>query len=117
METSIIIEGLSIFARHGVEVQERMVGNEFEIDLTLVFGASRAMLSDAVEYTISYADVIEDIKEVMCQRSDLLEHVAGRIVEMIKKKYPTVKSGILVLYKVHPPVSAQLRRVGFKVSW
>ena len=37
MKATIVIDGLRIRARHGVLPQERVVGNEFEVSLSLVY--------------------------------------------------------------------------------
>ncbi len=117
METSIVIEGLKIFARHGVLEQERRVGNTFEVDLCLNFDATKAMASDAVGDTVNYARVIELVNEVMAVPSDLLEHVAARIRDAVCGGFPEITSGKIALYKIHPPLSVQLGRVGFVLKW
>ena len=117
MQTSIIIEGLKIFARHGVLEQERRVGNVFELDIRLYFDAARAMESDNVEHTVNYARVIDIVNATMDQPSNLLEHAAARIRQNICNEFPEITSGSIALYKIHPPLSAQLSRTGFILNW
>ena len=117
MQTSIIIEGLKIFARHGVLEQERRVGNSFELDIRLDFDASQAMESDMVDHTVNYARVIEIVSNTMAVPSNLLEHAAARIRRDICAEFPAITSGRIALYKIHPPLSAQLARTGFILNW
>ena len=117
MSESIVIEGLRIHARHGVLPQERRVGNVFEIDLRLDFDATAAMTTDRVESTVNYAEVVEVVEREMAVPSDLLEHVAGRIRTAICHHFPQITSGRLALYKIHPPMKAQLGRIGFIINW
>ena len=114
---SIKIEGLKIYANHGVLKQERTVGNMFEIDATLYFDGSEAMQSDSVEATINYADVIELISKEMKTPSQLLENATYLIYRAISERYPQIGSGTITLYKIHPPLSAEIKRVGFTFSW
>lgn len=117
MHTSIVIEGLRIFARHGVLDQERRVGNDFELDIRLFFDASEAMMSDDVAHTINYARVIDIIKSSMAEPSRLLEHATARIKQNLCAEFPAITSGSIALYKIHPPLSAQLGRTGFILNW
>lgn len=114
---SILIEGLRIHARHGVLPQERTVGNLFELDIRLYFNAHKAMESDLVEETVNYAKVIDLVKDVMEEPSALLEHVAGRIRQAVCSEFPVISGGSISIYKIHPPVNAELGRVGFQLQW
>ena len=117
MHSSIVIEGLRIFARHGVLEQERRVGNEFELDIRLDFDASRAMDSDDVNHTVNYARVIDIVNSAMANPANLLEHAAANIRNEILNEFPQITSGKIALYKIHPPLSAQLARTGFILNW
>lgn len=114
---SIEIEGLMIFARHGVLPQERTVGNMFEVSLSLTFPCTYAMRTDRVDLTINYADVIEIIRQEMNFPSKLLENVAYRIYQTLTMRYPQITGGRVAIYKTQPPISAELKKVGFAFSW
>ncbi len=58
-QSSIVIDGLRIMARHGVWPQETTVGNMFEVSVRLDFDAAGAMMADNFGLTVSYAEVIE----------------------------------------------------------
>ncbi len=113
----ISIEGLRIFARHGVAAQETTVGNTFEVTVQLEFNCEQAMQSDSLDRTINYAAVVDLIKQEMAQPSKLLENVALRIYENITSHYPLVCGGSIAIYKLQPPIEAELDRVGFCFSW
>ena len=76
MTTSVYIDKLRIFARHGVLPQERTVGNTFEVSVRLDFNALRAMISDSIDDTVNYAEAVEIIRGEMSMPSQLLENVA-----------------------------------------
>ncbi len=114
----ITIDSLTIHARHGVLDQERQVGNEFIVDITLdVPGSSAAEHSDALENTVNYAEVVEIVRDQMKIPSKLLEHVAGRIRRAICHHYPMVSGGSVTIKKPAPPIAAQIGYVAYTTTW
>ena len=77
----IYIKGARFRACIGVSELEREVGNDYVADLRLRYHIGKAMLTDDVNDTISYADVYDTVKEIMQQPAKLLEYVAHRIAE------------------------------------
>ena len=59
----IVLKDLRFHARHGVGAQETLVGNEFTLDLRLRTDLARAVETDDVNDTLSYADVFEAVKD------------------------------------------------------
>lgn len=55
----VLLRGLLFHAHHGVLPAERTLGQKFELDLALSVDLRAAGASDALEDTISYADVYE----------------------------------------------------------
>ena len=117
MNYYITIKQLKVYAYHGVGSQEACVGNTFEIDATLEVSRPRAIDTDAIAHTINYADIVEIIKSEMKVRSLLLEHVAGRIRQHLTASFPAIMGGRITIWKLCPPISAELDRVGFTISW
>lgn len=102
----IFLDKVKLFARHGVAEQETVVGSMFIIDLKLKVDFSRALISDKLEYTVSYADVYETVKEEMEIPSKLLEHVAGRITRRLFNQFSEIERIELRLTKQNPPMGA-----------
>lgn len=99
---------MRFYAYHGVGAQERKVGNQFLVDLTLTAPLEAAMESDRLEDTINYAEIYEVVKREMRIPSQLLEHVAGRIVKALHHQFPQAKSVEITLSKVNPPFGGDL---------
>ena len=55
----VLLRGLLFHAHHGVLPAERTLGQKFELDLALSVDLRAAGASDALEDTISYAEVYE----------------------------------------------------------
>lgn len=108
MKSEIILKDMHFFACHGLLPQESVVGNEFVVNLTLEVDITQAMQSDDVADTVNYAKVYEVVRFEMQQRSNLLEHVAGRIAQHLLKDFPTLLSVDLLLEKLNPPMGADI---------
>ncbi|MDE6464161.1 MAG: dihydroneopterin aldolase [Muribaculaceae bacterium] len=114
---TIEIDGLRIQANHGVETQETIVGNTFEVSVKLRFDAEHAMRTDRIDLTLNYADIVALVREEMKFPSKLLEHVVFRIYQNITHRYTQVSGGEISVYKLNPPIPAELNRVGFTFRW
>ena len=111
----IIIRGLRLYAYHGVMPQERAVGAYFTIDATIAADFTRAMYTDELEGTISYADIFDTIKQEMAIPSRLVEHAAARIADAILANFPTAHSARITLIKENPPMGADCKGAGVEV--
>ena len=113
----IRMEGMKFYAFHGVLPQENLVGANYYIDLKLKTDFSRAAETDALEGTVSYADIYASVKEEMDMPSKLLEHVCQRIALRIFKDFPTIEAIDICLFKENPPMGACAKRIGVGVHY
>ena len=111
----IHLENILFFAHHGVATQETIVGNEFYINLRLKVDFAHAITTDAVEDTVSYADVYTLLKEEMGIPSKLLEHVCGRIAERLFRDFPAIEEVEIKLSKRNPPMGADIDAAGVEM--
>lgn len=109
MTIQITLDAMKFYAYHGVEAQERKVGNTFVADLVLSAPIEEAVKSDAIENTINYATIYEVVKREMAIPSNLLEHVAGRILTALKDAFPELLAIELRLAKMNPPLGGDVR--------
>lgn len=102
-------------AFHGVLPQERRVGGDFEVTLRIGYPWQQAMETDAVGDTLDYAAAYRLVVREMAQPSQLLEHVAGRIVKALLHDFPLITSIDLWLKKVCPPMGADCEGAGVEL--
>ncbi|MDL2257415.1 dihydroneopterin aldolase [Bacteroidales bacterium OttesenSCG-928-I14] len=100
---------MNFFAFHGVMEQEKKVGNVFTVDLSLHLDLSAAVESDDLNDTINYATIYEIVKQEMETASNLLEHLAGRIIKAIKANFPQIEGIEITLAKRRPPFAADIK--------
>ena len=110
--SGITLKGIHLFAHHGVLPQERAVGAYFTLNLRIQTDFSRALATDDLAGTISYADVFEVVKAEMAVPSQLLEHVAGRICQALFDRFPAAEAIHLELLKENPPMGADCAGAG-----
>lgn len=115
IHSCIYLNGIRIYAYHGVSPQETNIGNEFRIDLKLKANLCKAIQTDQVEDTISYADVYKVLKEEMCIPSKLLEHICGRLIQRLFKEFPEIEEIEIKLAKRNPPMGADIDSAGIEM--
>ena len=107
MTTTLLIQGLRLQARHGVTPAEREHPQWFRIDLEAEVDCTEAMQTDDLSGTVSYADLYALLRREMDQPSCLLEHVAARILQALRRDYPSLGRIRLRLLKEAPPVEGR----------
>lgn len=116
-ESFIFINGAHFYAYHGVEELERAVGGSFTVSVRVGYDVSKALATDNVGDTISYARVYKTVSHEMAIPSCLLEHVAGRIEKALKAEFPDITSLSLRIMKDNPPMGAQCGGAGVDVTY
>lgn len=106
-------------AFHGVVEQERRVGNDFEVTVEIFYPFEKALYTDNLQDTADYSLLYAIVEREMSMPSQLLEHVAGRIISAIKKEFPATTAGEISISKLHPPFKCDMPCGGavVKVKW
>ncbi len=100
----ITLEGMRFYGFHGVNPEERVLGQEYLVDLTVEMDLGRAGSSDRLEDTISYAHIYRAVKDVMeGEPRNLLEAAAQSIADRVLSEFPVDSVGVRVK-KPHPPI-------------
>lgn len=117
MKHYVEIHNMQLQAFHGVLPQEHVVGHLYRVDARLQVDFTDAMLTDRLTGTVSYADLADVITAEMQRPSQLLEHVAGRILGSIAQKWPSqVIEAQLRIEKLTPPISAHIEGCAVEVT-
>ncbi len=82
----IELRGLEVFGYHGVEEQERRMGQPFLYDVELEVGERGA--SDRLEEAVDYTKVAGAIRELSdARRFDLLEALATAVADLLMERF------------------------------
>ena len=113
----IIIEEMEFYAFHGHYEEEQIVGNRFLVDLEMETDMEKAAASDQLEDAVNYQMAYMLIKkEMRKQKSNLLEHIAKRILDALFSEMEGVEKATVRVRKMHPPMGGPIRSVGVTLS-
>ncbi|KAM3100486.1 dihydroneopterin aldolase [Phormidesmis sp. 146-12] len=80
----IQINEIRAYGYAGALPEEQVLGQWFEVNLTLWFDLSRSGQSDRLQDTLDYCDVIEGVQQIIrASRFTLLERMATVIAELV----------------------------------
>ena len=100
----IVLEGMRFYGFHGVNPEERVLGQEYLVDLAVEMDLAQAGASDRLEDTISYAHIYRAVRDVMeGEPRNLLEAAAQSVADRILSEFP-VDSVAIRVKKPHPPI-------------
>ena len=103
----IIVKGLRLKAYHGVNPEEKIDGQMFELDITALADAKKAAISDELDDTVSYAKIIKTARAVFTAQSyNLIEYAAHKVGTEIMREYPALESVTVLLKKPEAPIKA-----------
>ena len=101
----IDLEGMEFHAYHGCLEEERREGNTFIVDFHAETELKKAVKTDDLSKTIDYGRVYDIVAEQMAIPSNLLENVAGRILDAIRKEFGDILFLKVRVSKKNPPVN------------
>ena len=107
----IELEGMEFYAFHGYFEVEKIAGNRFLVSLKIETNCSKAGKTDRLEDTLDYQKAYLVVKEEMAVPSDLLEHVAQRIINRIKTEFQETQKVTVKVSKMNPPMGGQIEKV------
>lgn len=114
---TIHIQGLRLFAYHGVNPEEKRDGQNFLLDITLSADLSRARRSDCLADTVNYAAVVKAARAAFIAQSfDLIERAAQAVCDAILEAFPLVEAVTVLLKKPEAPVSAEFDYMAVEIT-
>lgn len=96
---------MEFHAYHGCLEKERREGNTFIVDFHAETELKKAVKTDDLGKTIDYGRVYDIVAGQMAIPSNLLENVAGRILDAIRKEFDDVLFLKVRVSKKNPPVN------------
>ena len=112
----IRIEQMEFYSFHGCFEEERVVGNRFTVDLELEADMTVACRTDRIEDALNYQTAYELVREEMKTKSYLLEHIAGRILDVLFARFPQLEKASVRVSKLNPPMGGKIGAVCVEIS-
>ena len=108
----IILTGLQFYGFHGVNPEERRLGQPFVVDLEAELDLSVPATSDNLEDTVSYTELYRAVKAVMeGEPRNLLESVAGTIAGAVLERHLKIGAVRVRVQKPRPPIKGSVIEV------
>ena len=107
---------MEFYAYHGHFREEQIVGNRFLVDLWIETDMSKPAetdnLNDAVNYQVAY----KLIRKEMEKKSNLLEHIAKRILDALFESLEGIEKVRVKISKMNPPVGGKMDYVSVSLG-
>ncbi len=112
----IDIEGMEFYAYHGHYEEEQIVGNRFLINLKIETDCSKAAESDTIKDALNYQTAYKIVKAEMKKKSNLLENIAGRILDSLYVNMENITSATIKVSKMNPPMGGKIKNVSLTMT-
>ncbi|WP_395056180.1 dihydroneopterin aldolase [Flavobacterium sp.] len=112
----IKLKNIRTFSYHGCLVEEGKIGSDYRVDLEIKTDLRRSSLSDDLKNTVDYVLLNQIVVEEMAIRSNLLEHVANRIITRIFSEIASVSRIIVAVSKLNPPIGGDVEAVTIEME-
>jgi dihydroneopterin aldolase/2-amino-4-hydroxy-6-hydroxymethyldihydropteridine diphosphokinase len=113
----IIIKDLVLYGYHGVRDYEKKDGQYFIFNISIYINDTGLEESDDLKDTLSYSDVIKEVKEInKTKRCDLLETLCRVMTGAIMDMSSLVEKVDIRIEKPDPPIDEKLGSVGVEYT-
>lgn len=111
----ITLKGLTASGTHGVYDFEQREQQPFVVDVSMWVDISQACSNDDIDLTVSYADIAQDVSEIIEGPSvRLIETLANSIAARVLAR-PRVRGVEVTVHKPHAPISRAFQDVCVRV--
>lgn len=106
------MQGLELYAFHGLLEDERKIGGPYEVDIEVEVDFLEAGHTGDFTKTVDYAALATIAKEEMAIPEKILESVAVRIAERVIREITRAENCTVAIRKLHPPIPFIVGSVG-----
>lgn len=112
----IRINGLEIYANHGVFEEEKKLGQKFIVNCVMFLDTRDAGLSDDLEKSIHYGEVCSEITKFMAKHTySLIESVAEYLAAHLFMKFELIRGMDLEIVKPWAPIGLPVQSVSVAI--
>ncbi|HEY0092114.1 MAG TPA: dihydroneopterin aldolase [Flavobacterium sp.] len=112
----IKLKNIRTFSYHGCLDEESKIGSDYSVDLEIKTDLRKSCISDKLSDTVDYVHLNSIVKEEMAIRSNLLEHVAHRMIVRIFGELPAISRIVLSVSKLNPPIDGDVEAVTIQME-
>jgi 7,8-dihydroneopterin aldolase/epimerase/oxygenase len=112
----IKLKNIRTFSYHGCLVEESKIGSNYIVDLTIKTDLSQSSKTDKLEHTVDYVLLNKIVVDEMAIRSNLLEHVARRIIDRALDTVSAINYIHVSVSKLNPPIGGDVKEVSVEIE-
>jgi len=113
---TIRLKNIRTFSYHGCLIEEGKIGSDYSVDLEIKTNLKHSSESDDLKDTVDYVHLNKIVVEEMAIRSNLLEHVAKRIIDRALAELETVSKIKVAVSKINPPIGGDVEAVTIEME-
>jgi len=117
MNRKVGLEGVRFISPIGFFAEERILKNEFLVNIAVSFEIETAQDTDNLENTVDYSQLYEICAFYFKQEFKLIETVAHSIFNAVMEKYPYLKEIHIRINKLNPPISAEIKNSFIELNY
>ena len=111
---TISLNKLHFFAYHGLYTEEKKIGAEFEVNLSVSFQPEDKIAE--LDETVNYEKLYKLLKSEMQKQRELLETLAMEVTQAIHLSFPGIKKIEISIAKLQVPIVGFTGNVEVKYS-
>ena len=112
----IKLKNIRTYSYHGCLIEEGKIGSDYTVNLEVKTDLRKSSITDNLSDTVDYVLLNRIVVEEMAIRSDLLEHVAHRIIMRIFEEVPEISRIIVAVSKINPPIGGDVEAVTIEME-
>lgn len=113
---TIKLKNIRTYSYHGCLIEEGKIGSDYSVDLEIKTNLKHSSESDNLKDTVDYVHLNKIVVEEMAIRSNLLEHVAKRIIDRALAELETVSKIKVGVSKINPPIGGDVEAVTIEME-
>lgn len=112
----IELENMEFYAFHGCYREEKIVGNQFLVDLIMDTDCSKAAETDDINDALSYLTAYQLVEQEVMKNANLLENVAKRILDTLFENFTQLDYAKVKVSKMNPPLGGKIEKVSLIIE-
>ena len=113
----IRVDGLRVFAYHGVHEEEQKNGQPFVLSLRLYLSLDAAAASDELTDTVHYGHAVRAAQQALCEHKfKLIERAAAHVADRLLAGFALLTAVTVILEKPRAPIAADFDTVAVQLT-
>ena len=99
---TIHLKNLQFFSFQGIHPEERILGNDYELNLSVSFPSDKKIAT--LDQTLDYGELFAMIEKRMSIPTALMETIVQDLAQEIHDRFPQVSAITISIDKKNPPI-------------